>query len=147
MLNFTLLFTHEIDSAYWSEWNLFGIRGHPGFPGIEFSPAAGGIVGLCRLLLGNEMEVFSLVIGTGGLFASAFTATFAGWSARISLTPSIAILVVILPVSVLQIWKTLQECVSTGDATAKRWSCCCIELAWKGLKGLSFGNADLLCSA
>lgn len=27
LLNFALLFTHEIDSAYWKEWDLFGIPG------------------------------------------------------------------------------------------------------------------------
>jgi len=27
ILNFALLFTHEIDSAFWQEWKLFGIPG------------------------------------------------------------------------------------------------------------------------
>ncbi len=27
LLNFALLFTYEIDSAYWKEWELFGIPG------------------------------------------------------------------------------------------------------------------------
>ncbi len=27
LLNFALLFTHKIDSAFWKEWELFGIPG------------------------------------------------------------------------------------------------------------------------
>ena len=27
LLNFALLFSHEIDSAFWKEWDLFGIPG------------------------------------------------------------------------------------------------------------------------
>ena len=27
LLNFALLFTHEIDSAFWKEWEIFGIPG------------------------------------------------------------------------------------------------------------------------
>lgn len=34
LLNASVLITHEIDSANWHEWEIFGIPGgHPGFSG------------------------------------------------------------------------------------------------------------------
>lgn len=42
LLNFALLFTHKIDSAYWHEWDFFGYTWrHPGLPGAELAVAAG----------------------------------------------------------------------------------------------------------
>ena len=112
MFNFTLIFTHEIDSAYWEEWNLFGIPGGiQVFLVLNFLLLLAALLGFGRLLLGKrDGYVFSLLIGAGGLFAFGIHGYFllAG-RPEFRLPLSLAILAVILLVSVLQIWKTLQE--------------------------------------
>ena len=40
-LNFALLVTHQIDSAYWKEWELFHLPGGAAQPGSELSALAG----------------------------------------------------------------------------------------------------------
>ncbi len=71
MLNFSLLFTHEIDSAYWQEWKMFGIPG-----GIQFFLLLhivlllAALWGLRRLLEGlRSGYVLALVLAAAGVFA------------------------------------------------------------------------------
>lgn len=74
LINAVLLINHEIDSAYWKEWNLFKLPGEiAGFLIVHF-PALFlvlyGLVLVSRQTLGGL--VLSLVLSFGGLFA--FTA-------------------------------------------------------------------------
>ena len=70
-LNFGLLFTHEIDSAYWQEWILFGIPG-----GVQFFLLVNlvlfivAIFGYTQLLkLKQSGYWFSLMLSAAGVFA------------------------------------------------------------------------------
>jgi hypothetical protein len=69
LLNGTLLLTHEIDSAYWKEWELFGIGGGIQlFLAINFLMALAVLVGLQKLLQGNRAgHVFSLGLAASGI--------------------------------------------------------------------------------
>ncbi|WP_416838626.1 DUF6713 family protein [Haloferax sp. DFSO52] len=71
VLNLAVLITHEIDSAYWEEWNLFGIPG-----GIQVFDLFNLVVvlvfleGLRRLASGDRTGYqFSLLLVGVGLFA------------------------------------------------------------------------------
>ncbi|KAB1189191.1 hypothetical protein GJR98_01090 [Haloferax sp. MBLA0077] len=71
MLNLAVLITHEIDSAYWEEWTLFGIPG-----GIQVFDVFNLVLvfvfleGLRRLVLRERRGYqFSLFLVAAGLFA------------------------------------------------------------------------------
>jgi hypothetical protein len=71
LVNSVLLINHEIDSAYWKEWNLFKLPGGiAGFLIIHF-PLLFFI--LYGLILVNEHSlagyIFSLIVSFAGLFA------------------------------------------------------------------------------
>ena len=71
LVNAVLLIDHEIDSAYWKEWDLFGLKGGVGGFLLLHVPLLGVILyGL--VLVERQMVaglVFSLLLSTGGLFA------------------------------------------------------------------------------
>ena len=71
LLNGALLLTHEIDSAYWKEWDLFGVGGGlQAFLVINFVMALAVLVGLEQLVAGTRAgHVFSLVLAGSGIFA------------------------------------------------------------------------------
>ncbi len=71
LLNFALLFTHEIDSAYWHEWDFFGIPG-----GIQVFLALNlllllvALYGYRQVLLGAKNgRIFALLLAASGVFA------------------------------------------------------------------------------
>ena len=71
LTNAILLITHEIDSAFWKEWELFKLPGGiTGFLIIHFPLLFFILYGLVLLHSGSGAGlIFSLVISGGGLFA------------------------------------------------------------------------------
>ena len=71
LLNGAILLTHEIDSAYWKEWELFGMGGGIQlFLAINFVLVLVVLVGLQHLAAGKRAgHVFALVLAAAGLFA------------------------------------------------------------------------------
>ncbi len=106
LLNTALLATHEIDSAYWKEWDLFGIGGGiEGFLIINFILVAALLYGFTRLADGFRSGIaFSVILSAAGIFAFVIHMFFlmAG-HAEFSNSASIVLLVCILAVSVLQL--------------------------------------------
>ncbi len=76
--NATLLIVHEIDSAFWREWDLFGLPGgEPGFLAIHVVLAALVIWGYGRLVEGARAgAVMSLALALASLAAAAIHAAF-----------------------------------------------------------------------
>jgi hypothetical protein len=71
LLNAAVLTTHEIDSAYWHEWELFGIPGGiQVFLGLNFLLVIAILYGLQALALAhNAGFVLAWVLVAGGFFA------------------------------------------------------------------------------
>lgn len=71
LLNFALLFTHEIDSAFWKEWELFGIPGGiQVFLVLNFILLLVALIGFRQVLLGEKYRnAFSLLLAASGIFA------------------------------------------------------------------------------
>jgi hypothetical protein len=71
MINAVFLINHEIDSAYWKEWDLFGIKGGISIFLVLHFPL------LFFVLLGNVLLfqhkfiglIFSLILSVSGVFA------------------------------------------------------------------------------
>lgn len=105
LLNLALLFTHEIDSAYWHEWELFGIPG-----GIQTFLALNLILILFGLwgftIYAGEGRTglgFSLAVALAGVFAGCIHTYFILRGHPQFQTPaSLALLAAILVVSGLQ---------------------------------------------
>ncbi len=78
LLNGAILLTHEIDSAYWKEWHLFGIGGGiQAFLAINFVMALAILVGLDQFARGERAgRVFPLVLAAT-LIVSPIQAHFA----------------------------------------------------------------------
>jgi tetratricopeptide (TPR) repeat protein len=112
MLNLTLLITHEIDSAYWQEWDLFGLPGGIQlFLVLNLLLVGVGLWGLRQVLLdGKGRRAFSLVLAGAGLFAAAIHTYFilAGRS-EFTLPVSLGLLAAILVVSLVQVLLVLEE--------------------------------------
>lgn len=104
-VNFALLFTHEIDSAYWHEWNLFGVPG-----GIQFFLLVNfilfivAIFGYTLLLkLKHTGYWFSLLLSVAGVFAFSIHIYFIlTGHQEFTLLGSILLLGIILLVSLIQ---------------------------------------------
>jgi hypothetical protein len=71
LINSILLINHEIDSAYWKEWELFKLPGGiSGFLIIHFPILFFILYGLVLVHKGSTAGlIFSLVLSGGGLFA------------------------------------------------------------------------------
>ncbi len=78
LLNFALLFTHEIDSAFWKEWELFGIPGGiQVFLVLNFMLLLVALIGFRQVLLGEKYRnVFSLLLAASGVFAFSIHSYF-----------------------------------------------------------------------
>ena len=78
ILNGAVLLTHEIDSAYWKEWDLFGSGGGiQSFLAVNFLMALAILVGLHQLTQGKRAgHVFALVMAASGIFAFSVHAYF-----------------------------------------------------------------------
>lgn len=105
-LNAILLIVHEIDSAYWKEWELFKLRGGiTGFLIIHF-PLIGAILfGLVAITQWYVVGlVFSFILCVGGLFAFTIHTYFLKKGKEEFNSPiSITILIAILVVSITQL--------------------------------------------
>jgi hypothetical protein len=112
VINSVLLIDHEIDSAYWKEWELFGLHGGiSGFLLLHF-PLVFVILWGLILLVRNSWwgAVISLLICAGGLFAFvAHTYFLRRGGPQFNNWISKGILIAILLVSVFQAVVTLYK--------------------------------------
>jgi hypothetical protein len=71
LINFALLFTHEIDSAFWKEWELFHLPGGiQGFLIANFILLIIALYGFMKLVSGEKTgRIFALLLSGGGVFA------------------------------------------------------------------------------
>lgn len=110
LLNATLLIVHEIDSAYWNEWELFKLPG-----GIQLFNVIH--IPLVFLILYGAVEVYkestigfilSLVLSFGGVFAFTIHHYFM-WKGNPQFDTPISklILYATLFISLVQAWITL----------------------------------------
>ncbi|MBI5649240.1 MAG: hypothetical protein HZC40_02150 [Chloroflexi bacterium] len=105
LLNFALLFTHEIDSAFWKEWELFGIPGEiQVFLVLNFLLLLVALYGFKQVILGAPRAfAFSILLAASGVFAFCIHAYFiATGHPQFTLPVSMAILVLTLIVSIAQ---------------------------------------------
>ncbi len=104
-VNFALLMTHQIDSAYWKEWELFRIPG-----GIQLNLMLNLVLLLAGfagfgLLLDDRTAgyVFALLVAGGGVFAFGIHTLFLlRGDERFRLPASLAVLGAILIISPVQ---------------------------------------------
>ena len=110
MVNAVLLILHEIDSAYWKEWELFKMRGGiTGFLLIHIPLLFAIIFGVTTIekwpIVGI---VFSFILSAGGLFAFTIHTIFIKKGREEFTTKiSITILVATLLVSIAQVTVTI----------------------------------------
>lgn len=105
LVNSALLFTHEVDSAYWNEWILFGLPG-----GIQLFLVLNiilvviGLVGFRYVVLRKRSGIwFSLLQSMCGLFAFFIHGIFIlRGNTEFTLPMSELLLVLILIASVIQ---------------------------------------------
>jgi len=71
LLNLALLITHEIDSAFWKEWNLFGLPGGiQGFLIVNFLLMLVALAGFRSMISGERSGYyFALLLAGSGIFA------------------------------------------------------------------------------
>ena len=108
--NSVLLITHEIDSAYWKEWELFKLPGGiTGFLIVHFPLLFAILWGLMLLIRNSPWGfVFSFVLCFGGIFSFTIHTYFLRRGrAEFSKPISKFILVAILVVSIAQLVATL----------------------------------------
>jgi hypothetical protein len=110
LVNSVLLINHEIDSAYWNEWNLFHLRGGiTGFLMMHFP--------LLFIILYGMVEVYkqsltglvlSAILSAGGIFAFSIHSYFIKkGNPEFSLPLSRIILIATLMVSLAQMAVTV----------------------------------------
>ena len=105
LLNFALLFTHEIDSAFWKEWELFMIPGGVQvFLILNFLLLLIALFGFKELLEGSKIgRMFPILLAIIGIFAFFIHSYFIIMGhPEFTLPMSLAILISILIVSVAQ---------------------------------------------
>jgi hypothetical protein len=105
LLNTALLFTHEIDSAFWKEWDLFGIPGGiQVFLILNFLLLLVVLYGFQQVILKTKTaRAFSLSLATVGVFAFGIHTFFiATGHPEFTLPVSLAILGATLIVSLAQ---------------------------------------------
>jgi hypothetical protein len=78
LVNCVLLILHEMDSAYWKEWDLFHLPGGiGGFLLIHFPLYLAGLYGLVLLSQGASAGlILSIVVGAAGILAFCIHAYF-----------------------------------------------------------------------
>ena len=105
LLNAAVLITHEIDSAYWREWELFGIPGGiQVFLGLNLLLVMLILYGHQALALGRAAGfVLSWVLVAGGFFAATIHSIFLLQGSKAFLAPaSLALLGATFTLSLLQ---------------------------------------------
>jgi hypothetical protein len=77
-LNAALLVAHEIDSAFWREWEMFGVGGGSGGFVLAHVPLVAGVLwGFERLVTGARAGVWmSLALALAGLAAGVIHSVF-----------------------------------------------------------------------
>ena len=110
LANSVLLINHEIDSAYWKEWELFKLPGGiTGFLLLHFPLLLFILWGL--ILISRQSSsgnIFSLILSLGGIFAFAIHTYFLRKGRKEFDKPiSKCILLAILLVSIIQLTVTL----------------------------------------
>ena len=125
-LNFALLFTHEIDSAYWKEWELFHIPGGiQVFLVLNFLLLLVALFGYVQVLQGQPSgRYYSLLLAVAGIFAFGIHGYFilAG-QPQFTLPLSLLLLGLILVVSLAQGFLAIREIrgqPETFDAKSSR---------------------------
>jgi hypothetical protein len=107
ILNSTLLIVHEIDSAYWKEWELFHLPGGiAGFLLLHVPLVMLLMYGLIEVQLGSSYGyLINLSLAFGGLFAFFIHSYFirAG-NLQFKTTISQAFLYAVLVISILQFY-------------------------------------------
>lgn len=112
LLNAALLLSHEIDSAFWREWELFGIPGGiQGFVIVNFLLLLVVLFGFKQLLQGaRNGYVFSLLLAASGVFAFSIHSYFIlTGHPEFTLPVSLAVLVLTLIISLPQGFLALKE--------------------------------------
>lgn len=120
-LNAALLIAHEIDSAYWREWELFGVGGDGvGFVALHIPLVLLILWGFERLLAGARAGFWmSVVLGLAGLSALAIHGAFLLQGHAQFRTPeSIGVLLAAAIVSTAQLILTAQRLRLTRPAPA-----------------------------
>jgi hypothetical protein len=105
MINCALLFAHEVDSAFWQEWVLFGITGGVQiFVVLNLALLLVALYGFRQVLSGARSRyAWSLLLGAAGVFAFAIHSYFILAGRREFTVPvSLTLLLAILVVSLLQ---------------------------------------------
>ena len=105
-VNSILLITHEIDSAYWKEWELFRLPGGiTGFLLIHIPLLSFVLYGLVLLSRDHSAGlIFSLILSLGGVFAFSIHTWFLRQGRdEFNLFVSRIILLATLAVSVIQL--------------------------------------------
>lgn len=106
LLNLALLTTHEIDSAYWHEWNLFGLPGGIGlFLILNFALLAVFIYGYeSTAVWGSGAAVYSSLLAFSGIFAFTIHTSFiVAGHPEFTTAISLSILALTLIVSIIQL--------------------------------------------
>jgi hypothetical protein len=110
LINAILLINHEIDSAYWKEWNLFKLPGGiTGFLILHFPLLFFILWGLILIVEYSPWRLFfSLVLSLGGIFAFTIHTYFLKKGRpEFNILVSKHILTAILVVSILQLATTI----------------------------------------
>jgi hypothetical protein len=105
--NAAFLIAHEIDSAYWHEWNLFGLGGGVGaFVLLHIPLAAAVLWGFGALRTGARSGLWmSALLAAAGLGAGAIHGAFLMSGRTEFRTPvSIAIITATTLLSLVQLW-------------------------------------------
>jgi len=106
LLNATLLLTHEIDSAFWHEWDMFGLPGGIQlFVAIHVPLVALVLAGYRAVVLGTRAAGgFSLMLAGFGFAAVAIHGGFlAAGRPEFAVPVSLAVLGLTLVVSIAQV--------------------------------------------
>lgn len=110
LINSILLINHEIDSAYWKEWDLFGLPGGiTGFLILHFPLIFVLLYGLALLSRHSSSGlIFSLILSFAGIFAFSIHMFFIKKGRNEFKAPiSLFILIATLIVSIAQAIATL----------------------------------------
>ncbi len=109
-INSILIISHEIDSAYWREWELFKIPGgRAGFLLLHFPLLFFILYGLVLLSMGSRFSlVFLSIVCLGGIFAYSVHSYFLK-KGRTEFDESVSRIILVLTglVSVVQLAVTL----------------------------------------
>lgn len=112
LTNAVLLIVHEIDSAYWKEWELFRLlEGISFFLLVNLPLVALILHGLTEISSGSTLgTILSTLLALGGLFAfTVHTYLIRKGNDQFKTTTSQAILVATLTTSLVQLFLTLKS--------------------------------------